>query len=151
MTKLFSTEGPWRFELNAKHKDVNLVGGRPKFDLTIMDLTRWGMQSANLRFRRTMAPGLQVMDDATRYAQPLRGREHHKDWFQVLNHPDARLIEAAPTMIQALIRAAHVMAEASNQSPEFVSARADVVAAIKLAAPEVYGLGTKETLGALPE
>jgi hypothetical protein len=29
------------------------------------------------------------------------GREHHKHWFQLLRHPDAQLIEAAPDLLAA--------------------------------------------------
>lgn len=152
MTKLFSTEGPWRFEFNRDAKAVHLVGGNPRYDLTVVDFNRWGMNSATVRFRRTLAQGLQIMEPASAYAVPVKGREHHASWFKAINHPDARLIEAAPTMVRALIRAAHVMAEVPGRhSPEFVAARVGVVEAIKLAAPEVYGLGTQESLGARPE
>ncbi len=33
---------------------------------------------------------------------PEAGREHHKDWHQLLTHPDARLIAAAPELLEAL-------------------------------------------------
>jgi hypothetical protein len=40
------TPGPWRWEFNAERKSVDLVGGRPMFDLTVMDFARWGMGNA---------------------------------------------------------------------------------------------------------
>lgn len=30
------------------------------------------------------------------------GREHHSDWFRDIDHPDARLIAAAPDMLEAI-------------------------------------------------
>ena len=43
------TPGPWRWEVNMKSKSLHLVGGKPKFDLTIIEPTRWGMGSATHR------------------------------------------------------------------------------------------------------
>ena len=43
------TAGPWRWEFNAEHRSVHLVGGVPQFDLTIMDFTRWGMSGCGGR------------------------------------------------------------------------------------------------------
>jgi hypothetical protein len=60
--------------LNRKSKQVQLCGGVPRFDLTVMDFVRWG----------------------------IPGRDHHADWFQTIDHPDAHLIAAAPTMLEAL-------------------------------------------------
>ena len=42
------TPGPWRWEVNMKSKSLHLVGGKPQFDLTIIEPTRWGMGSATL-------------------------------------------------------------------------------------------------------
>lgn len=51
---------------------------------------------------------------------------------------NARLMAAAPNMAAALQRAAHVLAELSDQSPELKTLRSQIVAAIILATPEHY-------------
>lgn len=100
MAEELTTPGPWRWEINLKSLGVQLCGGRPRFDLTVMDPVRWGMGSASLRFRDGMAgDDLNLMFRAERYARPVPGREHHAEWFQGLRHPDAQLIEAAPDLL----------------------------------------------------
>ena len=99
------TPGPWRWEYNAAHKSVHLVGGRPQYDLTVMDFSRWGMGGAVPRFRDTAVDGMDLMDrlcDKPDWIAPATGREHHKHWFQLVTHPDARLMAAAPEMADAL-------------------------------------------------
>lgn len=99
------TPGPWRWDFNAKHKTLQLVGGRPQFDLNIIDFERWGMGGATMRLRDTAHDGLQLMyrvHERPDWICPDPGREHHKSWHQLLNHPDARLIEAAPRLLAAL-------------------------------------------------
>ena len=97
------TPGPWRWEVNLKSKQIQLCGGRPQFDLTVVDFTRWGMGGARPRFLEPSASlGLMLLQDAEKYAVVVPGREHHKEWFQGLKHPDANLIEAAPNLLAAL-------------------------------------------------
>lgn len=99
------TPGPWRFEFNAKHRRVHLVGGRPQFDLTIMDFCRWGMDGATMLLRDTAHDGMNIMHklyERQDWIAPQPGREHHKSWHQLLTHPDIRLIEAAPDLLEAL-------------------------------------------------
>jgi hypothetical protein len=55
------TPGPWRFEFNAQHRHVHLVGGKPQFDLTIMDFCRWGMHGATMLLRDTAHDGMNIM------------------------------------------------------------------------------------------
>lgn len=99
------TEGPWRWEFNWKSKDVHLVGGRPQFDLTVMDFTRWGMGSATPRFRDVSVNGMNIMHrlcDQKDWIEAFPGRSHHLDWCAAVNHPDARLMAAAPVLKAAL-------------------------------------------------
>lgn len=97
------TPGPWRWELNEKHKSVNLCGGNPKegfgrYDLTVLGFDRWGMNGAAPRFRDERC----ILHRAEKFATVAPGREHHQDWFKLIDHPDARLIEAAPEMFDLL-------------------------------------------------
>jgi hypothetical protein len=96
------TPGPWRWEFNTEHRSLHLVGGCPRYDLTIMDFERWGMNGATMRLRDTAHDGLQLLyrvHERPDWIAPEAGREHHKHWHQLLTHPDARLIEAAPDLL----------------------------------------------------
>jgi hypothetical protein len=95
------TAGKWRWELNLKSKRVSLCGGKKPFDLIVMDFERWGMGSAIPRFR-TGTEEQNIMKKAFEFAAIVPGREHHKDWFQAIDHPDARLIAAAPEAYELL-------------------------------------------------
>jgi hypothetical protein len=99
------TPGPWRFELNEKSKSVQLCGGNPKsgfgrYDLTVMDFVRWGMSGAAPRFAGPSDHRLLTRVEA--FGQIVPGREHHAAWFKRVDNPDARLIEAAPDLYDAL-------------------------------------------------
>ena len=99
------TPGPWRWEFNAKHGNLHLVGGQPRYDLTIIDFERWGMNGATMRLRDTAHDGMNIMHrvhERPDWIATEPGREHHKHWHQLLTHPDARLIEAAPDLLEAL-------------------------------------------------
>jgi len=100
------TPGPWRWEFNEESRRVHLVGGaRPKYDLTIMDFCRWGMTGATILLRDTAHDGMNIMHklhERPDWIAPQPGREHHKSWHQLVKHPDAVLIEAAPELLEAL-------------------------------------------------
>ena len=95
------TPGPWRWESNLRHRNVVLRGGRPLYDLTVMDFVRWGMTNAAPRFREDI-DGLNVMRRCDEHAMIVPGREHHADWFRAIDHADAHLIAAAPDLLAAL-------------------------------------------------
>ena len=99
------THGPWRWEFNAEHRSVHLVGGRPQFDLTVLDFSRWGMHGATPRFRDTSVGGMNLMDrlcDRRDWITPFDGRKHHAHWCAAVIHPDARLMAAAPELLDAV-------------------------------------------------
>ena len=94
-----ASDGPWRWQANPKHKSISLVGGRPTYDLTVMDFVRWGMSGAAPRFRDLSERGLNLMNQVRRWFVNAPKREHHADWFQFVDHPDANLIAAAPSHV----------------------------------------------------
>lgn len=101
------TPGPWRWEFNEKHRQLTLVGGRPKYDLTIMEFCRWGMWGAGVSMRDTApeAEGFNLMHkvhERPDWVVPFPGRAHHKDWCAAIDHPDMRLMQAAPDLLEAL-------------------------------------------------
>jgi hypothetical protein len=107
MTTPQHTPGPWRWEVNVKHKSVQLVGGGPRrqFDLTIIQPIRWGMGSAGLFVRDTALDGydlLHKLHERHDWIAPFPGRDHHAHWCASVVHPDMRLIEAAPRLLAAL-------------------------------------------------
>ncbi len=101
------TAGPWRWEFNQKHKSMTLVGGKPQFDLTIMDFARWGMGGAVAVMRDTAHDGFNIMHrvcDRPDWITPFENRKHHADWCSSIIHPDMRLMAAAPDLLEALKR-----------------------------------------------
>jgi hypothetical protein len=102
MSQFKHTPGPWRWELNQKSKDLNLCGHGEcgPYDFTVMDFERWGMGGAVPRFRDDNG----MMVKAHLLGEIVPGRAHHSHWFQNINHPDARLIAAAPELLSALVK-----------------------------------------------
>jgi len=109
MGKFKGTPGPWRWELNLNSKELNLCGGRNPFDLTVMDFVRWGMGGAAPRFNVDYGNDVQIMVRCETMGVPVEGRKHHANWFQDINHPDARLIAAAPDLLEALQKATQLI------------------------------------------
>lgn len=103
------TPGPWRWEFNRKHRNVSLVGGKPRFDLTIMGFGRWGMFGAVPLLRDLAHDGMNIMHrlcDRLDWIAPFLGRAHHADWCARVTHPDMVLMAAAPDLLEAC-RAQH--------------------------------------------
>lgn len=99
------TLGPWRWEFNQSGKVLHLVGGKPMYDLTVMDFSRWGMGRAVATLRDTSEGGFNIMHrlcDRKDWIAPFPGREHHADWCADVTHPDMRLMAAAPDLLAAL-------------------------------------------------
>lgn len=101
------TPGPWRWQYNATSKSVLLVGGDPQFDKTVMQFERWGMSGAvpafNSKITGCVWNLMERLCDKPDWIAPFPGREHHADWCSDVTHPDARLIAAAPEVIEMLM------------------------------------------------
>lgn len=128
------TPGPWRWEFNEKHKSMHLVGGRPMYDLTIIEPTRWGLGGATLMIRDTAHDGFNIMHklhERRDWIAPFAGRAHHADWCADVTHPDMRLIASAPELLAAL---QGVLRVADRATDEFDAARAAIAKATGAAA-----------------
>lgn len=91
------TPGPWQWDVSLTSKRAKLMGGTVRYDLLVLDFIRWGMGGAKPRFR-TGPDNMNVMRPVEDFAVVAPGREHHADWFRLVNHPDAKLIESAPDL-----------------------------------------------------
>lgn len=110
---LTSSPGPWRFTLNTTTKSLSLES-KGQGSLTVFDCKRWGMGSARLRFRSAE----NLMVNAEDFGAVIEGREHHKTWALQVDHPDARLIEAAPLLRKLMEQMVTLLKEAANNGEE---------------------------------
>lgn len=110
MAEAKHTPGPWRWELNRASQSVELCGGGVcpgTFDWRVLTFRRWGRNRAQPEFW-TWEGNLGNPELAKDLAAPVKNREHHADWFADIDHPDARLIKAAPDLYEACVTAAAV-------------------------------------------
>lgn len=126
------TDGPFRFEVRPHNHHVELCGGIPKFDLTVMQFTRWGMGGGQPYLRGKTKDGkhclifkLSERPDWTTHAE---GREHHVEWFRLIKHPDAQLLEAAPELLtevrrlRAQLAEFHALADSASDDDDDIEA-----------------------------
>lgn len=106
--------GPWRWEINLSSRIVKLCGGQPRYDKTVMDFVRWGMNGAAPRFLRDEGGHL-LLTHAKEMTAPVAGREHHENWFRRLVHPDAEFVEHARVDVPLLVAEVERLREAMNQ------------------------------------
>lgn len=128
MSETKFTPGPWRWEISLTSKRIVIAGGTPKFDLYVLDFVRWGMNRAAPRFldHEKSIGGLMLMERAETFAAIVPGREHHKSWFQSIDHPDAHLIAAAPDLYaRVAAHAAQCGACGGTGTPDRMSAMDD--------------------------
>lgn len=111
------TKGPWFWEVNNKGKNVELCGK----GIEVLRFKRWGMQGAAPTFTRKddtfKLQGAKVSD----LSVDIEGREHHSDWCQTLNHPDAHLIASAPDMYEMLKQLSEMSSEDAKIYLEYSS------------------------------
>lgn len=89
------TPGPWRWVVNPKNKEVDLSRGQ--YGESVLRFARWGMNGATPLFRDNG-----VLKRAEEVSRPEPGREHHAEWWRIVDHPDANLIASAPDLLGAL-------------------------------------------------
>lgn len=121
------TAGPWRWEFNGTSKSLHLVGGRPTYDLTVIDFARWGMDGATMRLRVKERDGMQILyrvHERPDWLAPEPGREHHNGWHQLLTHPDALLSQDAPALLAEVVRLRADLAEAREAISRYEHERA---------------------------
>lgn len=111
MSEAQYTKGPWTWYGNSmstapRYYLATDYGGR----ITVMDLVRAGVQGAQPRFRedRVMVPAAEMVrydvDPSVRGRTAAKaGSTVYREDFSDIDHPDARLIVAAPDMADALI------------------------------------------------
>ena len=100
------TPGPWRWEFNKQANSVYLVGGKPRFDKTVMQFGRWGRNRSTPLFNSHITGDeFSIMEricDMPAWTKPFAGLEHHASWRMDVIHPDAVLMAAAPELLEAL-------------------------------------------------
>jgi hypothetical protein len=137
------TPGPWRWELNIASKQVRLVGGKVKYDLNVMDFVRYGMGNAAPRFNVERRENLHLMTRADELGSIVPGREHHAEWFQAIDHPDANLIAAAPKLQEACKKL--VLAATENDGTDAAEAKLGQAVAFAMAVIRKAKGGSDET------
>lgn len=99
-----ATPGPWSWNLNLKSKSCHIEShGRGSMREFVMDFVHWGMGGAKPRFL-DQVKCLSV--DVDKFAKVAPGREHHSDWYQTIDHPDANFMVESRELVPTL--AGHV-------------------------------------------
>lgn len=124
-----ATRGPWRWNLNRKHKSVHLEGLPTRGLETVFDVVRWSMGSAKLRFREAC-----LMVDCDEMAKPFDGRKHHESWYADIDHPDAQMIVSARNHIAELCREVLALRAAARMALDYCECRNPAVPASPSAA-----------------
>ena len=95
--------------------------------------------------KHTPGPWHRNIKPVSSYPVVFAGRNTHvatistKGLADIEAEANCNLIAAAPIMSDTLKRAAHILAELPDQSPELIALRSQIVECIKQATPEYYG------------
>jgi hypothetical protein len=136
------TPGPWRWEINRKHKSINLCGGLPAgtFDKTVLGFECYGMGGAAPVFHNWTAGG---WGGAPKRCYELAveqvGREHHAGWFALIDHPNAHLIAAAPELLDSLLDFIFVYGMNNAEPEELRVSLGNIIGKAKDAARKAIG------------
>lgn len=103
-----ATRGPWHWSGNTDTHQIRLSSWIPGAGrCTVMDFTRWGMQSARPRF---VDPDLMMLNADTRVVYEVAPAATERSDRRVyradiidIRHPDAQLIAHAPQDIDDLL------------------------------------------------
>jgi len=95
------TPGPWYWDFNPRSRYVRLEQAGPRGGV-VMLFGRYGMDGATPMF--CDGSEYRLVQKAECFGKPYPNREHHADWCQYIDHPDARLIAAAPDLYGACKR-----------------------------------------------
>lgn len=87
-------KGPWIWRGNRKQRLLWLCTPHSGMRI-VMDFVRWGMGNARPRFQ---------MDGVMRRAEEFVDDVDHNGEFFEIRHPDARLIAAAPELLELVER-----------------------------------------------
>lgn len=106
MNDFKGTRGPWRWQYNPKRKELVLQGGSAAYGYTVMEFCRVGMNGAGvtLSHEEDGVDLLHKFHERADWIAPIKGREHHSHWMQAVNHPDLKLMESSPDLLEALQR-----------------------------------------------
>lgn len=99
-----ATPGPWFWNVSLKSKHVVLEShNRGGMLEIVMSFARWGMGGAKPLFLDQVKC---LLVDSDKLTVKVPKREHHADWFQTIDHPDANFMAESRTLVPTL--AAHV-------------------------------------------
>lgn len=101
------TKGPWKWEINRRNKRVFLSARGNE----VLRFERWGMHSATPTFTEIVDGHILQGVKAESLAVDINGREHHRDWCQGIDHPDAKLMEKSPDMYEMLSKLSSMMTD----------------------------------------
>lgn len=94
--------GPWIWNANPCSKTISLESVAPsRWNETVLACMRWGMSGAIFVFNNQHG----LLEKASAYFKNFPKRDHHANWAQTVEHPDADFIAHARQDVPALLDA----------------------------------------------